>query len=137
MMTSSLGCVWKNVTSKSREILPSTGETTSGDVCNMALVRSHLEVSEIQHCETTSGDASPALGFPVHDGHGVSLAKSHEIDQIIGLSNVGGEAERIKIAWLHDKAQRDLSDVCKHLMGGSKDRASLDVTVNAQKTRRN
>lgn len=69
----------------------------------------------------------------MHDGHGVNLAKGHKIDQIIGLSNMGGEAERIKIVWLNDKAQRDLSDVRKHLMGGSKDGASLDVPVNAQK----
>lgn len=113
MMKSILGCVQKNATSKSREILLSTGETTSGD-------------------------ASPALGFPVHDGHGASLAKGQDIDQIIGLSTMGGEAEIIKIAWLCDKAQRDLSDVRKHLMGGTKDAASLDVPVNAQKTvRRN
>lgn len=44
MMANTLGSVWKNVASKSREILPSTGETTSGDVSNAALVRPHLEM---------------------------------------------------------------------------------------------
>lgn len=38
------------------------------------------------------------LRFPVQEGHGVSLAKGQETDQIIGLSNMGGEAERMKIA---------------------------------------
>ncbi|KAF4793010.1 hypothetical protein TURU_115472 [Turdus rufiventris] len=56
------------------------------------------------------GVASPALGLPVHDRHGVNLAKGQDIDQIIGLSNMGGEAERIEIAELHDKAQRDLAE---------------------------
>lgn len=76
--------------------------------------------------EATSGVASPALGLPVHDRHGVNLAKGQDIDQIIGLSNMGGEAERIEIAELHDKARRDLADVCKHL-AESKDGARLDV----------
>lgn len=67
------------------------------------------------------------LRFPVQEGHGVSLAKGQETDQIIGLSNMGGEAERMKIAQLHDMAQRDLSDVHKHLMGGSKDGARLNI----------
>lgn len=73
MMTSILSWVRKNTASKSGEILLSAGETKSGD-------------------------AAPALRFPVQEGHGVSLAKGQEIDQIIGLSNMGGEAERIKIA---------------------------------------
>lgn len=64
----------RNTASKSREILLSTGQTTSGV-------------------------ASPALGFPVRDRQTWSKSsKGQEIDQIIGLSDMGGEAERIKMA---------------------------------------
>lgn len=64
----------KNTARKSKEILLSTAQTTSGV-------------------------ASPALGYPVHDGHGVNLAKGQKIDQITGLSDMGGETEKIKIAY--------------------------------------
>lgn len=65
------------------------------------MIRKTLPVSQeilLSTGETTSGVASPALGLPVNDRHGVNLAKGQETDQIIGLSNMGGEAERIKIA---------------------------------------